>query len=168
MKKYIFLFSIIVASFSWSQENTLELNANQEYDYIEVVPFDSISKSTLYNAAIKWIADTYNYPDKVISFKDEQTGSIVLNSLFNCTTYTLAAGSVYFRCQLEFKENKVRISFNNFTYSSMNGTKTVFESSMIYKKNQLLIDTRYDVDQLIASLKKSIIESNTIKPVDDW
>lgn len=168
MKILFFILSIIIGAASWSQENSLELNSNQEYEYIEVVPFDSISKSTLYNAAIKWITDTYNYPDKVISFKDEQSGSIVINSLFNCTTYPLAAGSVYFRCQLEFKENKIRFTFNNFTYSSTTGTKTAFESNMIYKKSQLLKDTRFDVDQLITSLKNSVITSTSITTTDDW
>jgi hypothetical protein len=168
MKNLFFILTVFIGSTSWSQEKTLELNSNQEYEYIEVLQFDSISKSVLYNNTLKWISSAYKNPEKAITFRDEGAGSIVIVGVLTCTTYALSGGYINYRLQIDFKDGKIRTTWDNFSYMPGNMQKQPFESNSLWKKDQMLSDTRYDVDALISSLKTSIIEATTIKSGDDW
>ena len=144
---------------------TIELDpTTQKYTYTEIMEFDSISKTDLYSNTLKWVSTTYVSPETVIIFSDANAGSIVLKANFNCQTYAIAGGYMKYRLQIDFKENKIRCSFVDFDYSTQTGNLTPFESDLIFKKQQLLSDTYDNIQNLLASLKASIVQTSS----SDW
>ncbi len=168
MKKLFFTTLLILNSTFGIISQTLEIDSTtNRYSHTAILEIDSTNKEILFDRTMGWIADQFKNPDKVISFSDKGANKIVVNGFARAETYSLISVYTHFRMQIDFKDNKVRVSYSEFYTLNAEGIKTDFERSLM-KKQQLLIDTRTKVESYNESLKTELSKNENSGTSSDW
>ena len=100
----------------------------------------------------------------MIQFKDDESGKIIVKGNFS-TSLFMKQGFIKHTLVLEFKDNKFRYNYSDFSYYSAGSGEMNFESSMAFKSKILSI-TESDIDLSIADLTKYI--QKVSKSNDNW
>lgn len=124
MKKILFILLTCFSLISFSQDE-FKLPHDSESNrvfYQGTIDNDSLDKTELYNKGIAY----FEAKNKKLSFKDENVGVIVGEAKFATVGKKSAYGKAYyynFTCEIriEFKEGKIRWTFDHFKKKSSPG-----------------------------------------------
>ncbi len=135
-----------------------------KYTKQATVEIDSMAKGQIFKKAVEWIALNYKSANDAIQLKDEETGRIILKGNFS-TGLFMKQGWIKHTLVLEFKDNKFRYTYSDFSYYSSGSGEMLFEKS-IMSKNKVLAETETNIDKSVFSLKEYILKSKKAK--DNW
>lgn len=110
----------------------------------------SLSKSEAFTQARRWVAQNYVDANKVIQVEDEDEGTLIVNAAadLNQTAVPGERGSFDYVLTLDFKDNKMRITFEPVGWR---------EEMVVTKKDVENIDGYYQSElkqPLVASLEE--------------
>lgn len=150
--------------------NPDDITADFSKDYVEyqkVIELPGMASDKIYKDIKLWVVNTYVSPDRVIS-ADIPNETIVGNGFCeNC----ISTGGLVYRFQLEIKEAKLRITFNNFETTGLGGRSGI---NVENRKGAIRTDRAFtnlisemdrEINNLINSLESFILNS---KNRDDW
>lgn len=181
MKNSVLFFSmILVAVFSgihcFAQKAAIPVDEDTKLiTYKEVVQQDG-TVNKLYNTAIAWINANYKNPNEVTSIREPENGKLVLNHRFKLSNIDKKglktdAGVVNYTLKLEFKPNKYRYIFTDFTLQAV--SKFPLERWLNKEDPQYspaceiwLYQVDTTVNGIIKSLKKGMVPK--IEKPDEW
>ncbi|HOY31711.1 MAG TPA: DUF4468 domain-containing protein [Bacteroidales bacterium] len=143
--------------------------------YKEVVEQQG-DKSKLYNTAIAWINANYKNPNEVTTIREPENGKLVLNhrfKLYNVDKKGLKtdAGVINYTLKLEFKPNKYRYIFTDFSLQAV----SKFPLERWLDKNDpqytpacenYLFQVDSTVNGIIDRLKESMVPK--VEKPDEW
>ena len=134
------------------------------YTYQKVLDFEGKSKDELYTKAMEWVALNYKSANDVIQHEDADKGKIICKGSF-VTNLWLTTGFINHTLTLDFKDDKIRMTYSNFGYNS---TETQFnlENEKMLKSGIEKLKKRA-LDQIISS-EASLIEYINNDQNDDW
>ncbi|MBT6997699.1 MAG: DUF4468 domain-containing protein [Prolixibacteraceae bacterium] len=154
MKKLIII--LLFSPFICFSQN-LEIDKESgKYTKQEVIEIENKSKDDLFNKTIEWITLNYNSADDVIQLKDKELGKIIIKGNFSSSMY-MKQGWINHTLVLDFKDNKLRYKYTDFSYYSTGSGEMPFEKSMMSKK-KMLKETEEKIDNSILSLKEHLIK----------
>jgi len=82
-------------------------------------------KDTLFPKALQWLAQTYNDSKEVIEYEDEAVGKIIgrgsTQVMWRPGGRSMSTMIILYSIVIEIKDNKVRVTFNNFYISEFPG-----------------------------------------------
>jgi hypothetical protein len=128
-----------------------------KYTKQEVIDIENLSKDDLFNKTIEWITLNYNSVDDVIQLKNKELGKIIVKGNFSCSMY-MKQGWINHTLVLDFKDNKFRYKYTDFSYYSSGSGEMPFEKSMMSKK-KMLKTTEEKIDNSILNLKEHLIKN---------
>jgi len=163
MKKIICTLLLTLPTTLFAQE----LKINEEtgkYTKEAVVNIDSMKMIDIYKKTVEWIAINYKSANDVIQLKDADIGKIILKGNFSTDAF-MKQGWIKHTLIIDFKDNKFKYSYSDFSYYSSGSGEIEFEKSMMSKK-KIVSETEADIDSSISSLKAYILKSN--KNNVDW
>jgi hypothetical protein len=181
MKNFVLFFSmILVAAFLgipvFAQKAAIPVDEDTKLiTYKEVVQQEG-EVNKLYNTAIAWINANYKNPNEVTTIREPENGKLVLNhrfKLFNIDKKDLKtdAGVINYTLKLEFKPNKYRYIFTDFTLQAISKfplerwlNKDDPQYSPACENWLYQVDTT--VNGIIKSLKKGMVPK--IEKPDEW
>jgi hypothetical protein len=142
-----------------------------------VIIIDSSNTADLYKKTLNWVQETYKNPEKVLKTKIENE-KIRVDGIKTGAWYYKMYGlasycDVEYSFNIEFKDNKVRLSFDfGSTYLSLDGSTTVFDYTKMYKENgkvyKVYEHTQEGMDQMMNELSLSLYNYLTVKKKSDW
>lgn len=150
---FILLFSPLL---SLSQSLDIDKESGK-YTKQEVIEIENKLKDDLFNKTIEWIILNYNSADDVIQLKDKELGKIIVKGNFSSNMY-MKKGWINHTLIFEFKDNKFRYKYTDFSYYSTGSGEMPFESSIMSKK-KLLKTTDAKIDNSMLNLKEHIIQN---------
>lgn len=140
-----------------------------------VVEFDSMSASTLYGKAEKWVRKTYKDPAKVLK-ATLPAEELRLEGYKETAYFYKTFGKAYYydleyTFQIEFKDKKIRLSFIP-GQSWYNGTR-VYDYKTFFKKTGELKDAYKDTKPSFEDSMNELVNSlcnylNGRNMKDDW
>jgi len=157
MKKTLILF-LFAALPLFIVAQTIEVNPEtKRYSTSAVVPIDSTVMDVLYTKALEWVSMNYKSAKDVTKLADKESGKIICTGSYK-TSLFMKEGWIEYTMILDFKDNRYRYTFTNFSYYSKGSGTLNFEDSMIGKKK--VIGTteekvKESVEGLTAHLKKA-------------
>jgi hypothetical protein len=166
-KNILFMkFLLLILSFSYfinSFGQNLEIDSSTGLYYkSDIIIFDSLTKEEIFNKSLKWVSVNYKNPEKVIKFKDLETGEIIIEGNFS-TNLFMKEGWIRHKLILQFKDGKLKYSFSNLVYYSTGSGEMPLEGTMFSKK-KVIQETELNINNSIESLKSQILE----KKSSDW
>jgi len=135
-----------------------------KYSKQATVEIDSMAKGQIFKKAVEWIALNYKSANDAIQLKDEETGRVILKGNFS-TGLFMKQGWIRHTLVLDFKDNKFRYTYTDFSYFSPGSGEMFFEKS-IMSKNKVIAETEANIDKSILSLKNYILKRKESK--DNW
>ena len=111
----------------------------------------------LFKKVEQWFAVTYNASQKVIQFKDSDSGVIVGRAITSADVGFGVANTLYYTIQVDVKDERVRVSGDNFNW-------TIGGRSIELQKS--LDDVHLEMENLSNNLEKYL--SKTSKVDNDW
>lgn len=155
MKKLIFI--LLFSPFLCLSQNLAIDKESGKYTKQQVVEIENKLKDDLFNKTIEWITLNYNSADDVIQLKDKELGKIIVKGNFSSNMY-MKKGWINHTLVLDFKDNKFRYKYTDFSYYSTGSGEMPFESSIMSKK-KLLKTTEEKIDNSILNLKEHLIKN---------
>lgn len=122
-----------------------------------VIQVDSLAKDALYSKALEWISLNYKSAKDVIQYSSKEEGKIICKGNF-MTSMFLKEGWIEHTMTLEFKDNRFRYTFTNFSYYSSGSGRVAFEGAMMSKKKIIATTEekiKNNLDDLTAYFKKA-------------
>jgi hypothetical protein len=178
MKSITFAFFLVCAGIaSFSQKANVPVNEDTGLITWQAVVEQNGEPITLYNRCIEWINSQYKNSQEVTKVRKPEEGLIVINHGIRLYD-TLDDGNIVasntvvnYVLRLEFKENRYRYTFTDFTMKAMSRyplERWLDEKDATYslKWNGYLVQVDAEVSRLIKSLKEGMIEK-VVKP-DEW
>jgi hypothetical protein len=181
MKKSVLIISLTLISAvygkpAFSQNAAVPIDEDTKLiTYKEVVQQEGeINK--LYNTAIAWVNVNYKNPNEVTEVRDAENGKLVLKhrfKIFNMDSkgFRSDAGVINYTLKLEFKPNKYRYIFTDFSLA----TTSKFPLERWLDKNDpqytpacdnYIFQVDSTVHGIIKSLKKGMVPK--IPKPDEW
>ncbi len=152
------LFIILLFSPFLCLSQNLEIDKESgKYTKQQVIEIENKLKDDLFNKTIEWITLNYNSADDVIQLKDKELGKIIVKGNFSSNMY-MKKGWINHTLVLDFKDNKFRYKYSDFSYYSTGSGEMPFESSIMSKK-KLLKTTDAKIDNSMLNLKEHIIKN---------
>jgi len=96
----------------YSQEKTFPKNANNEYEFSEVVEI-GLSKQTLFANALSWAMSFYEDYKSVVQTESESDGRLVIKDYELILYPQKTEERVYYTLTIDCKDNKYRYVFND-------------------------------------------------------
>lgn len=111
------------------------------------------SKNEIFDKCMEWLAESYVSSKKVIQLKDKKNGVIIGRAIMRLTSPIGTTYPMFFRFKIEVKDNKFRITFNNF-YQRDGGFKAYPTTKEQFKEIKV---NCYDIKNRI---KKHILKND--------
>lgn len=143
MKFMIFLTFMITSIYANGQKCELPLNEEKEFEILEVIEIEGVSKAKIYERAILSLAELKNKPYRTIKYRNKKEGVIlglieveanprrIVNFLFSFQV-KLEIKDAKYRIRVNYESNKVMVHGtrtgyckNDITDERCNGTKTL-------------------------------------------
>lgn len=126
MKKILILFSLIIISLTTNAQNPIKVDT--------IITIDNISKDDMFVKASTWIAQKYNSAQDVIQYSDKEAGVIICKGVFHHEfgsrgLYSQFYGYIDYTLSIKFKDEKFRITIDNFTHRSDDPNNPFFSNS---------------------------------------
>lgn len=155
------------------------------YSYQDVIKVDSVSKEQLYKRAKAWVLKSLKSSDNILELDDKEFNAITSGGTIPLTrigtsgfmSYVYDDAKLTFKATIQFKDGKVRYTFDNFSYSAnkmFNGAYNGALSSTLENleltgktKEQALTDIASKMTALIKSFTADITAKSN-KSQDDW
>lgn len=134
-----------------------------KYQSEGVVVFDSIKADMIFTKAKEWIAINYKSANDVIQLADKESLIIIVKGNFK-TSMFMKDGWIAHTLILDFKDNKLRYFYSNFSYYSSGSGSLEFESKSLGFKKSVIKTTEKNLIASIDDLKKYIIQNRK----SDW
>lgn len=134
-----------------------------KYQSEGVVVFDSIKADMIFTKAKEWIAINYKSANDVIQLADKESLKIIVKGNFK-TSMFMKDGWIAHTLILDFKDNKLRYFYSNFSYYSSGSGSLEFESKSLGFKKSVIKTTEKNLIASIDDLKKYIIQNRK----SDW
>lgn len=140
-----------------------------------VLSFDTLKVNVLYKQTLNWIQETYKNPEKVLKANVEnekiRIDGIKMNAWFYKGMGTTIWYDVEYSFYIEFKDNKMRLSFS-FGDTWTGGTKSYVDYSKLYKENgelyKMYKNTKSGMDQMMNELSISLYKYLKEVKKSDW
>ena len=156
------LVTILLMAINITIAQNLEYNSKTDKMEIKhIVEVDSISAGDLYSIGKKWIKKTYSNPSSVIKSDIEFEMIRGNGAVIDGIKFKAGNGTLKYIFTFDFKENKVRLVYTDFTIRLNAGTYPA--KFYFYKKNG---DKRKESSQSTAV--KYGIESNILSLIKDF
>jgi uncharacterized protein with TBP-like fold DUF4468 len=163
MKIFIIITVLFISSISYGQEIKIDEETGR-YGAIGVVQVDGIMKKAMYKSAIEWISLNYKSANDVIQMKDEESSKIIVKGNF-LTGLFMKQGWIKHTLLLEFRDNRFRYTYTDFSYYSSGSGEIAFEQKMMSKK-KIISEAESNIKASIQSLKNYILRNS--KADDNW
>ncbi len=173
----ITLFLTIFGFFLYSQKAKVPINDDTGLITWQAVVEQKGDPLSLYNRCIEWINSQYKNSQEATKVRKPEEGLIVINhgirlyDTLDDGAIVLSNTVVNYVLRLEFKENRYRYTFTDFTMKAMSRyplERWLDENDPTWspKWNGYLIQVNAEVSRLIKSLKEGMKEK-AVKP-DEW
>lgn len=161
MKKTILILFAITPILVLSQE--IKVNEESEkYEYQQIIELEGKSKNELFDKTKEWIALNYKSAHDVVQYESKENGKIIAKGNFVSSMFG-KKGWVRHTVIFDFKDNKMRVTYTDFSYYSSGSGDMPFEQKMFSKK-KLIKNTKKNILKSIGFLKNHI-SANTD---NDW
>lgn len=147
----IFFFLFVLVAFS--------VNAKEPLSYQQVVEFDGMNKSDLYDAVSQTLAKIYNNSKFAIQYQNKDSGTIISNC-HEEIKFNFMVMPTDFKMTINVKDGKIRITFSEIAITATFGGAS---STKYITNEKALNDFKKEGDKLIAN----IIDGIKNKSVDD-
>ncbi|MQP25582.1 DUF4468 domain-containing protein [Flavobacterium sp. LMO8] len=134
-----------------------------KYQSEGVVVFDSIKADMIFTKAKEWIAINYKSANDVIQLADKESLKIIVKGNFKTSMFMKDVWIAH-TLILDFKDNKLRYFYSNFSYYSSGSGSLEFESKSLGFKKSVIKTTEKNLIASIDDLKKYIIQNRK----SDW
>lgn len=173
MKKLLFivmLFPFLIFS------QKLEI-VNGSYQMQQIYTYDSIGKNELFSLVNAWIATNYKSSNDVIQLSDKDAGKIIAKGNFSAYIGSSFVNPVVMHTlTVNVKDNKVRITINNYRVTCSNCQNIEYPlegyygtySNIINKKLDKAIPIAEDKSFYIINSINLYIKSNKASKNNDW
>ena len=129
-----FLLFILTLSAIDSNGQFIDMVRNAESKLIEfdtIISFKNINKNKLQSLLTLWVAKDYKSANAVIQMNDTENGIIVIKGIYPDVNYgALMLFSVGHTITINFKDNKIKIHFTDFTCMNASNNSTSFNYSL--------------------------------------
>lgn len=160
-------------------------SATGAYAYQGIVKVDSATKQQLYAKAKAWVLKTLKSSDNMVELDDKEfnsitgSGTIIMNKVGGSgfMSYVYDDAKLNFKATFQFKEGKVKYTFDNFSYSANKMFNGAYNGAVLSpldnldlgkkEKEQVLKDASSKMNSLVSSFT-SDISATTNKLKDDW
>ncbi|UBZ05653.1 DUF4468 domain-containing protein [Salegentibacter mishustinae] len=163
MKKLLLISIMILSTNSIFAQELKQDSETEQYISQGVIEIDDFSSEEIYNNALEWITINYNSASDVIQLKDKDLGKIILKGNFSSSMFG-KKGWIHHTLQLEFKDDKFRYTYSDFSYDSPGSREIAFEGKMFSKK-KIIKNTEEDIKSSIKDLTLYIQKS---KEDNEW
>jgi hypothetical protein len=179
MKKLVLttlMFTFYLFGFSQQKPN-IPIDTETNLITWQAVINENGTKNELYNRGMEWVNSQYKNPQSVTKVRDPENGKIVISHgirLYDTDeegNQIVSPTQVNYILRLEFKENRYRYSFTDFTMkatSKYNLERWLDPKDATYtpKWNYYLLQVESSIDEIIKSLKEGMKEK--VKKEDSW
>ncbi|MFN8406975.1 MAG: DUF4468 domain-containing protein [Sphingobacteriaceae bacterium] len=149
MKKYTLLvLTLFTSAISFGQSIRLDPTSNK-YQSTGIIYVDSIKKDDLFLRAKHWAVLNYRSANDVIQLADKESSKIILKGNY-ATTMFMKGCWLEHTLILDFKDGKIRYTYNDFGYSDSNSRSLPFEGDGLMFKKKIIKRTE---DHMIASVE---------------
>lgn len=135
-----------------------------KYTHQQIIQVDGINRDQMFSKALEWIALNYNSAQDVLQLSDKESGKIICKGNF-ATNLFMKDGWINHTLILEFKENRYRQTYTDFSYYSTESGEMRFESKNLGFKKKIFKTTTENIEASTENLKQSMFE---ITSEDDW
>jgi hypothetical protein len=161
-------------------------SATGKYSYQGIIKVDSANKQELYSKAKTWVLRTLKSSDNMIELDDKDystiigSGTIIMNNAgySGMLSYSFENGKLNFKVIFQFKDGKVKYTFDNFSYSANKVFNVSYKEGEILSplenldlnkkaKEQVLQDASTKMNTIVSSFTSEILTTKN-KPKDDW
>lgn len=165
MKQLFTLCLFALFSINTFGQSIIKDSISQKYEAQEIIKLDSLKADVIFTKAKEWITLNYKSANDVIQLADKETLKIIVKGNFSSTLF-MKQGFISHTLVLDFKDEKMRYTYSNFSYYSSGSGSMDFESKNLGFKKSILKSTEKDIKTSIDSLKKYILQNTSKK--NDW
>ena len=146
-------------------QSIIKDSISQKYEAQEIKKLDSLKADVIFTKAKEWIALNYKSANDVIQLADKESLKIIVKGNFSSSLF-MKQGFISHTLILDFKDEKMRYTYSNFSYYSSGSGSMDFESKNLGFKKSIFKATEKDIKTSIDSLKKYILQNTNNK--NDW
>ena len=160
MRKFILILSILFTNVGLLGQKLALDSISGKYQALGVVTVDSLKKEFIFMKSKEWIALNYKGSKDVIKFEDGGLGKIIIVGGFPAKLL-LHEGRIDHTLILEFKDNRFRYNYTDFSYYSEGGGKINFESALGFR-GKIFAMTEEKMTSFIEGLRKYLLENSKV------
>ncbi len=166
MKWTCLAFFLLTTPLVIAQNVTIEKDPETDlFTYQEVIPIENLSMQDGFDRSLYWISKNYKFLNEVLKVETADKKEIIFDSYFQ-TEWMLENGEVTHKLILEFKEGRIRITANQFSYITQETGIQSFDVTMILFKKSLIRYTEKQLEKQLRQLVNEISSDSTAN--DDW
>lgn len=147
---------ILFFSFPIFGQTIIKDSISGKYQSQGIVSIDSVKADVIFTKAKEWITINYKSANDVIQLADKESLKIIVKGNFK-TSMFMKDGWIAHTLILDFKDNKLRYSYSDFSYYSSGSGNLEFESKSLGFKKSIIKTTEKNLQTSIDGLKKYII-----------
>ena len=152
--KYLFLLLFTITSIPSIGQELIQNSDTGYYESQGVIELNELNKDEIFTGALEWIALKYNSANDVIQLKDKEAGKIIVKGNFSSSLFG-KQGFLKHTLRLEFKDNRFRYTYTDFSYYSSGSGDMPFEGTMFSKK-KIISTTQSQVENSIKDMTNFI------------
>lgn len=130
----ILLLLILATSAIDSNGQFIEMARNPDTKLIEfdtILTFKDITKNKLQSLLTLWVAKDYKSANAVIQMNDKENGILVIKGIYADVNYgALMLFSIGHTITIDFKDNKIKVHYTDFTCMNASNNSTPFSYSL--------------------------------------
>jgi len=135
--------------------------------YVDVVDVKGKKTDALYNSAREWVALAFKSAQDVIQYEDKKIGKIICKGVIKVdvtgsgmkgTIHETHAGNVSFVLTLEFKDDRFRYSFTDFTHDAVHAGGKLENEKPACGGMSMTKQTWASIKQQLASKMDAVLE----------
>lgn len=169
MKKFLQVVLLLLPLELFSQTPSLELNPERGiYEYKEIFKIDSgYNAGQIFDYTLEWIAASYRSSKDVLQYQNKETGKIIIKGNFP-TSLGLKPGWINHTLTIEFKPERFRCVFTDFSYYSTGSGEIAFESRNLGVRKKFIANTDEKIKESLKSLLSYINDRFKGTKQDNW